>query len=103
MYIESIKINVFCFKPSVAPVSRNYQEMRDRLRNLYLLKKAKQNVLPTNDVTKQKDSNVNRSLSVHSPNELSQSSDKCGELKNINYNSRNIYFNFYVLKIDRNI
>lgn len=72
---------IIIFKPSVAPVSRNYQEMRDRLRNLYLLKKAKQNVQPTNDTTKQKqkESNVHRPLPVHPPNQTSQSSDKSGE------------------------
>lgn len=75
----------YYFKPSVAPVSRNYQEMRDRLRNLYLLKKAKQNVQPTNDTTKQKqkEPNVQRTLPVHPPNQPSQSSDKSGEYKYI--------------------
>jgi len=54
--------------------------MRDRLRNLYLLKKAKQ--IPTNDSTKdkQKDPNMYRPLSVNPSNQHSQSSDKCGEL-----------------------
>lgn len=72
------------FKPSVAPVSRNYQEMRDRLRNLYLLKKAKQNVQPTNDTTQQKQKeppNVHRPLPVHLPNQPSQSNDKSGKYK----------------------
>lgn len=75
----------FFIQPSVAPVSRNYQEMRDRLRNLYLLKKAKQNVQPTNDTTKQKqkEPNVHRPLPVHPPNQPSQSSDKPGEYKYI--------------------
>lgn len=73
------------FKPSVAPVSRNYQEMRDRLRNLYLLKKAKQNVHPPNDTgkQKQKESNVHRPQPVHPTNQVSQSSDKSGELNNL--------------------
>lgn len=54
--------------------------MRDRLRNLYLLKKAKQNVHPSNDTTKQKqkDPIVPRPLPVHPPNQLSQSKDKNG-------------------------
>lgn len=54
--------------------------MRDRLRNLYLLKKAKQNGHPTNDTTKhkQKESNVHRPIPVHSPIQVSQSSDKFG-------------------------
>jgi len=61
--------------------------MRDRLRNLYLLKKAKQNV-PNNDSTKQKDPNVHKPLSNHPSNQLSQSTDKCGKLNinNVNYN-----------------
>lgn len=65
----------------MAPVSRNYQEMRDRLRNLYLLKKAKQNVNPTNDTVKQKpkEPNVLRPLPVHPTNQLSQPNDKSGE------------------------
>lgn len=56
--------------------------MRDRLRNLYLLKKAKQNVHPSNDAIKQKqsDSNVHKPLPVHPPNQLSQSNDKNGNL-----------------------
>lgn len=54
--------------------------MRDRLRNLYLLKKAKQNGQSTDDTTKhkQKETNVHKSLPVHSPVEVSQSSDKIG-------------------------
>ncbi|VVC32864.1 Hypothetical protein CINCED_3A003595 [Cinara cedri] len=69
--------------PSMAPVSRNYQEMRDRLRNLYLLKKAKQNVHPTNDTVKQKqkETNVHKPQPVHPTNQASQPSDKSGALK----------------------
>jgi hypothetical protein len=54
--------------------------MRDRLRNLYLLKKAKQNGHSNNDSIKhkQKETNVHRSLPVHSPTQVSQSSDKFG-------------------------
>lgn len=64
----------------MAPVSRNYQEMRDRLRNLYLLKKAKQNVNSTNDTVnqKQKESNIHRPP-AHQTHLLSQSNDKSGE------------------------
>lgn len=54
--------------------------MRDRLRNLYLLRKAKQNVHPTNDTTKQKEPNVIKPVPVHpSNNKPSQLSDKSGE------------------------
>lgn len=55
--------------------------MRDRLRNLYLLKKAKQNVHPSNDSIKQKqkDPNVLRPLPVHPPDQGSQSKDKNGD------------------------
>ncbi|XP_060861131.1 uncharacterized protein LOC132938362 isoform X2 [Metopolophium dirhodum] len=68
--------------PSVAPVSRNYQEMRDRLRNLYLLKKAKQ----TNETIKQKqkEPNVHRPLPVHPPKHLPQSvTDKTGAISGV--------------------
>ncbi|XP_050420616.1 uncharacterized protein LOC126833365 isoform X2 [Adelges cooleyi] len=67
--------------PSMAPVSRNYQEMRDRLRNLYLLKKAKQNVhLPPNDTAKQKQ----KESKVHQPqneNLVNQPSQTNGPIK----------------------
>lgn len=52
--------------------------MRDRLRNLYLLKKAKQ----TNETIKQKqkEPNVHRPLPVHPPKHQPQSvTDKTGE------------------------
>ncbi|XP_060849505.1 uncharacterized protein LOC132928685 isoform X1 [Rhopalosiphum padi] len=68
--------------PSVAPVSRNYQEMRDRLRNLYLLKKAKQ----TNETIKQKqkEPNVHRPLPVHPPKNIPQSvADKTGAVTGV--------------------
>lgn len=65
----------------MAPVSRNYQEMRDRLRNLYLLKKAKQNVHPCNDTMKpQKKQNNAQNVSVNLPNPALQSNDKSGNL-----------------------
>lgn len=70
----------------MAPVSRNYQEMRDRLRNLYLLKKAKQNVHPPNDAakTKQKDSNVPKPQPpVRPTNPIPMSTDKSGEFKSL--------------------
>lgn len=63
----------------MTPVSRNYQEMRDRLRNLYLLKKAKQNVNPNNDTTKQKQTESNVQKPVNPSNKLSQSNDKSGK------------------------
>lgn len=65
----------------MAPVSKNYQEMRDRLRNLYLLKKAKQNVHSTNDTVKQKqkESNMPRP-STHQANLHSQTNDKSGKI-----------------------
>lgn len=71
----------------MTPVSRNYQEMRDRLRNLYLLKKAKQNVNPTSDTLKQKqkEPTVHKPLPVHPPNKLSQSNDKSGEYNKYNF------------------
>lgn len=56
--------------------------MRDRLRNLYLLKKAKQNVNhPINDSVKQKqkEPNVVRPQPVHPSNQPSQSNDRSGE------------------------
>lgn len=51
--------------------------MRDRLRNLYLLKKAKQ----TNELRiKTKEPNVHRPLPVHPPKHLPQSvADKNGK------------------------
>lgn len=52
--------------------------MRDRLRNLYLLRKAKQNVHPTSDATKQKEPNVIKPVPVH-PSNKPQLSDKSGE------------------------
>lgn len=51
--------------------------MRDRLRNIYLLKKAKQNV--SSDATKQKESNVHKPVPAQLSSKLSEPTDKSGK------------------------
>ncbi|XP_050543455.1 uncharacterized protein LOC126906731 isoform X2 [Daktulosphaira vitifoliae] len=68
--------------PSMAPVSRNYQEMRDRLRNLYLLKKAKQTVHSCNDTAKPHHKQTStQNISVNLSNQSLQTNDKSGPVK----------------------
>lgn len=51
--------------------------MRDRLRNIYLLKKAKQNV--NTDATKQKEANVQKPVPAQQTSKISQPNDKSGK------------------------